>query len=115
MSNSIIVLKKFSSLQPRYVSEVNCIYRYVQVVEKQPYLCYCSHRDRIRTSINVLGDGYGAGIVYHMSKDELDKMDAERHTEHTELTYGKNAQEVIIEENYFGSRPNPAGSSETQM
>ncbi|KAL6426490.1 hypothetical protein ACFW04_009143 [Cataglyphis niger] len=31
--------------------------------------------DRIRTSINVLGDGYGAGIVYHLSKAELDKMD----------------------------------------
>jgi hypothetical protein len=31
--------------------------------------------DRIRTSINVLGDGFGAGIVYHLSKDELNKMD----------------------------------------
>lgn len=30
--------------------------------------------DRIRTSINVLGDGYGAGIVYHLSKDELDNI-----------------------------------------
>jgi solute carrier family 1 (high affinity glutamate transporter) protein 2 len=37
--------------------------------------------DRIRTSINVLGDGYGAAIVYHLSKDELDKMDAERNVE----------------------------------
>ncbi|KAG8181608.1 hypothetical protein JTE90_017728 [Oedothorax gibbosus] len=33
--------------------------------------------DRIRTSINVLGDAFGAGIVYHLSKSELDKMDAE--------------------------------------
>ncbi|CAN8022811.1 unnamed protein product [Ixodes persulcatus] len=33
--------------------------------------------DRIRTSINVLGDAFGAGIVYHLSKGELDKMDAE--------------------------------------
>lgn len=33
--------------------------------------------DRIRTSINVLGDAFGAGIVYHLSKKELDKMDAE--------------------------------------
>ncbi|XP_032451771.1 excitatory amino acid transporter isoform X1 [Nasonia vitripennis] len=31
--------------------------------------------DRIRTSVNVLGDGFGAGIVYHLSKDELDQMD----------------------------------------
>lgn len=37
--------------------------------------------DRIRTSINVLGDGYGAGIVYHLSKAELDKMDEERRVE----------------------------------
>ncbi|XP_067000802.2 excitatory amino acid transporter [Anabrus simplex] len=40
--------------------------------------------DRIRTSINVLGDAYGAGIVYHLSKDELDSMDAERHVEGVE-------------------------------
>ncbi|XP_054706096.1 excitatory amino acid transporter-like [Uloborus diversus] len=33
--------------------------------------------DRIRTSVNVLGDAYGAGIVYHLSKNELDQMDAE--------------------------------------
>ncbi|KAG1689112.1 Excitatory amino acid transporter 2 [Nymphon striatum] len=33
--------------------------------------------DRIRTSINVLGDAYGAGIVYHLSKSELDAVDAE--------------------------------------
>jgi len=30
--------------------------------------------DRFRTAINVLGDSIGAGLVYHMSKDELDKM-----------------------------------------
>lgn len=40
--------------------------------------------DRIRTSINVLGDGYGAGIVYHLSKTELDKMDEERRLESLE-------------------------------
>ncbi|KAK3917625.1 Excitatory amino acid transporter 2 [Frankliniella fusca] len=41
--------------------------------------------DRIRTSINVLGDGFGAGIVYHLSKDELDRMDQERHADDAEL------------------------------
>ncbi|XP_070158681.1 excitatory amino acid transporter 2 [Polyergus mexicanus] len=41
--------------------------------------------DRIRTSINVLGDGYGAGIVYHLSKAELDKMDEERRLEALEI------------------------------
>ncbi|XP_074594270.1 excitatory amino acid transporter-like [Brevipalpus obovatus] len=33
--------------------------------------------DRLRTSINVLGDAYGAGIVYHLSKEELEKFDQE--------------------------------------
>merc|ERR1712021_131565 len=31
--------------------------------------------DRFRTAINVLGDAIGAGIVYHLSKDELSTMD----------------------------------------
>merc|ERR1711874_528831 len=30
--------------------------------------------DRFRTTINVLGDSLGAGLVYHLSRDELDKM-----------------------------------------
>jgi len=31
-------------------------------------------RDRFRTFTNVLGDSLGAGIVHHLSKDELDHM-----------------------------------------
>merc|ERR1712038_1039744 len=30
--------------------------------------------DRFRTAINVLGDSIGAGVVYHLSKKELDNM-----------------------------------------
>lgn len=33
--------------------------------------------DRFRTMVNVLGDAFGAGIVDHLSKDDLRKMDEE--------------------------------------
>lgn len=32
-----------------------------------------------------MGDGYGAGIVYHLSKAELDKMDKEKKLEDLEM------------------------------
>lgn len=38
--------------------------------------------DRFRTAINVLGNGFGAGIVYALSKKELDKID--QRNQHTE-------------------------------
>ena len=31
--------------------------------------------DRCRTTINVIGDSIGAGIVNHMCKDELEKIE----------------------------------------
>ena len=31
-------------------------------------------RDRFRTMINVLGDSIGAGLVYELSKKELEKL-----------------------------------------
>ncbi|KAK1161588.1 excitatory amino acid transporter 2-like isoform X1 [Acipenser oxyrinchus oxyrinchus] len=43
--------------------------------------------DRLRTSVNVVGDSFGAGIVYHLSKAELDSLDAHQgHPEEMELT-----------------------------
>ena len=32
-------------------------------------------RDRIRTAVNVVGDAYGAGIVEHLSRNDLMSMD----------------------------------------
>lgn len=49
----------------------------IQSIEFQPLLCPLSLiRDRFRTSVNVVGDSYGAGIVYHLSKAELEELDA---------------------------------------
>ena len=44
-----------------------------------------TRRDRIRTAVNVLSDGYVAGIVAHLSKDELERYDAEQGARHPEL------------------------------
>ncbi|KAJ1349141.1 putative sodium-dependent excitatory amino acid transporter glt-3 [Parelaphostrongylus tenuis] len=33
--------------------------------------------DRIRTSVNVLGDGFGAGIIHHLTRDSLVEADNE--------------------------------------
>ena len=35
------------------------------------------YRDRFRTAINVLGDAYGAGLVAHLSREDLAQMDRE--------------------------------------
>lgn len=32
-------------------------------------------RDRFRTAINVLGDSFGAGIVEHLSRNDLEEFD----------------------------------------
>lgn len=34
-------------------------------------------RDRIRTSVNILGDGIGAGVVDHLVRNELGPIDLE--------------------------------------
>jgi hypothetical protein len=34
-------------------------------------------RDRIRTSVNILGDGIGAGVVDYLVRDELGPIDLE--------------------------------------
>lgn len=38
-------------------------------------LCTPPFSDRIRTSINIIGDSYGAGIVYHLSRQTLAEQD----------------------------------------
>lgn len=67
--------------------------------------------DRLRTSVNVLGDGYGAGIVYYLSKKEFDEMDERMRLESLEL--GMTGQKISqIHEN---DERNIAQTSETKM
>ncbi|XP_040184019.1 excitatory amino acid transporter 2 isoform X2 [Rana temporaria] len=42
--------------------------------------------DRMRTSVNVVGDSFGAGIVYHLSKAELDNLDKQHAQQEIEMT-----------------------------
>lgn len=44
-----------------------------------------NYRDRLRTSINVLGDAYGCGIVEHLSRSELRKLDEEAEAEFAQI------------------------------
>merc|ERR1719468_491683 len=45
--------------------------------------------DRFRTAINVLGDSIGAGLVYHLSKDELDGMNSNNKKNSTQQRNGE--------------------------
>ncbi|XP_022645706.1 excitatory amino acid transporter 2-like isoform X2 [Varroa jacobsoni] len=51
--------------------------------------------DRIRTSINVLGDAFGAGIVDHLTKDELAEMDAKKHLDKTRNSHPNEGETAI--------------------
>ncbi|XP_073514235.1 excitatory amino acid transporter 2 [Phyllobates terribilis] len=42
--------------------------------------------DRMRTSVNVVGDSFGAGIVYHLSKAELENLDKQHAQQELEMT-----------------------------
>lgn len=65
--------------------------------------------DRIRTSINVLGDSYGAGIVYHLSKADLDaedaRIEAEQH-ERERLEREKDHEAIEMEEHPYSNDKN---------
>jgi len=54
---------------------------------------YFINRDRFRTAINVLGDAYGAGLVAHLSKQDLEEMDKNDGKENGILMNG----EIIVE------------------
>ena len=45
--------------------------------------------DRVRTSVNVLGDCIGAGIVHHLNRDHLDTFEG------NEETFGNDAKRSV--------------------
>lgn len=49
--------------------------------------------DRIRTTVNVLGDAIGAGIVHHLSREDLREMDLHQF----EMQSAKDADEPLVE------------------
>ena len=64
----------------------------------------------MRTSINVLGDAYGAGIVQHLCKDELARMDAEAERRDREMAEMFRSGSVALSGGGRGSIMLPRGS-----
>lgn len=60
-----------------------------------------------------MGDGYGAGIVYHLSKAELDKMDQEKKLEGLEM--GTPLQNILESCQQDDTTLVPEESSETKI
>ena len=54
-------------------------------------------RDRLRTTTNVLGDSLGAGIVEHLSRQELQRQDAE--TGNSVIEENEKPYQLICQEN----------------
>ncbi|KAF3832969.1 hypothetical protein F7725_026634 [Dissostichus mawsoni] len=60
--------------------------------------------DRFRTSVNVVGDSYGAGIVYHLSKHELDLYDQQARMEEFEMSKTQSFIENNTNQNVYTHR-----------
>ena len=52
-------------------------------------MLFSFRRDRFRTTVNVLGDSIGAGVVEHLSREDLLKYDVNgRMDDHAPLSNG---------------------------
>ena len=59
-------------------------------------------RDRIRTSVNILGDGIGAGVVDHLVRNELGPIDLEEGGENTNAPMKARTASEISERRLHG-------------
>lgn len=59
-------------------------------------------RDRIRTSVNILGDGIGAGVVDHLVRSELGPLDTEETTGRVSLSKEPTGSELVAERRFTG-------------
>ena len=57
----------------------------------------CVFSDRIRTSVNILGDGIGAGVVDHLVRDELGPMELEEGKTSGSTIKARTASEISTE------------------
>lgn len=71
-----------------------------------------THRDRLRTTTNVLGDSLGAGIVEHLSRHELKNRDVEMGNSVIEENEMKKPYQLIAQDN---EPEKPVADSETKM
>lgn len=74
------------------------------------FLLFFFFRDRIRTAINVLGDSYGAGIVAHLSRQELE-MTVDQQLELNEIE--DSGKDKVDNESEDNNDPKEPGNSET--
>ena len=65
------------------------------------------YRDRFRTSINVLGDAFGAGIVAHLSRHEIRKMDREDLEKSMQKELDNEIEVSVDEPNYYVQNEKP--------
>ena len=54
--------------------------------------------DRVRTAVNVLGDAFGAAIVAHLSKTELEEMEGEEDYQMKDIESNKLLRDLPEEE-----------------
>uniref|UniRef100_T1JB98 Amino acid transporter n=1 Tax=Strigamia maritima TaxID=126957 RepID=T1JB98_STRMM len=70
--------------------------------------------DRLRTSLNVVGDGFGAGIVHHLTRKDLEKLDREM-AEHEELEEERRMSLFVKRHSLAAGHNHGDGNAETPI